>query len=401
MSERVCLIRQSVYPYELSFRREVEALHRAGFETHVICLDSIEKEHQREEVIDGVHVHRLPLKRVKSSTARYMYDYLSFTFLAALKVTGLHLRRRFVAIQVNTMPDFLVFSTLIPKLLGSKVVVMMQEPVPELWQTLRGSSPPRLLGMAEQAALSYSDAALTVTQQLKDVYVSRGADADKISVILNVPESRFLETTKEEVDETPPDTEYFTLICHGAIEDRYGQDTMLEAMARVRTEAPDIRLRILGKGSFVDEFLAHRSRLGLEDCVDFLGWVSLSTMVQEIQTADVGIVAQKSSPYSNLVHTNKMYEYISFDKPVLASRLKATEGYFGDDALRFFEPGDPESLAEGILDLYHHPEKRQSLAENAKRLYEQYKWDRQKEIYLSLYHELLNGFSPDLVAGRS
>jgi len=400
MSERICLIRQSVYPYELSFRREVEALHRAGFETHVICLDSIEKEHQREEVIDGVYVHRLPLTRVKTSVTRYMYDYLSFTFLAALKVTGLHLRRRFVAIQVNTMPDFLVFSTLIPKLLGTKVVVMMQEPVPELWKTLRASPPPRVLKMAEQAALSYSDAALTVTQQLKDVYVSRGADADKISVILNVPESRFLETVEEDLDEASPDTDHFTLICHGAIEDRYGQDTMLEAMARVRSEVPNIRLRILGKGSYVDEFLALRSRLDLEDCVDFLGWVSLSKMVQELRAADVGIVAQKSSPYSNLVHTNKMYEYISFDKPVLASRLKATAAYFGDDTLCFFEPGDPDSLAEGILDLYQHPDKRQSLAKNAKRLYEQYKWDRQKEIYLSVYRDLLNGFSPGATVGQ-
>jgi len=400
MPERICLIRQSVYPYELSFRREVEALHQAGFETHVICLDSIKKEHQQEEVIDGVYVHRLPLKRVKTGVTRYMYDYLSFTFLAALKVTGLHLQGRFVAIQVNTMPDFLVFSTLIPKLLGTKVVVMMQEPVPELWKTLRGSSPPRVLKIAEQAALSYSDAALTVTQQLKDVYVSRGADADKISVILNVPESRFLENAEEHVEDTSPDTDCFTLICHGAIEDRYGQDTMLEAMARVRSEAPNIRLRILGRGSYVDEFLALRSRLDLEDCVDFLGWVSLSKMVQELRAADVGIVAQKSSPYSNLVHTNKMYEYISFDKPVLASRLKATVAYFGDDALRYFEPGDPDCLAEGILDLYKHPDKRLSLAKNAKCLYEQYKWDRQKEIYLSVYRDLLNGFSPGVIEGQ-
>lgn len=401
MPERICLIRQSPYPYELSFRREVEALHQAGFETHVICLDSIKKDHQREEVIDGVYVHRLPLTRKKTSVARYMYDYFSFTFLAALRVTSLHLRSRFVAIQVNTMPDFLVFATLIPKLLGTKVVVMMQEPVPELWETMRDSSPPRVLRMAEQAALAYSDAALTVTQQLKDVYVSRGADADKISVILNVPESRFLESVAEEVDETPPGPEHFTLICHGAIEERYGQDTMLEALALVRTQIPNLRLRILGAGSYVNEFLALRGQLGLEDSVDFLGWVSLSKMVQELQAADVGIVAQKSSPYSNLVHTNKMYEYIFFGKPVLASRLKATAAYFGDDAIRFFEPGDPESLAEGILDLYQHPDKRQSLVKNAQRLYVQYKWDRQQEIYLSVYRDLLNEFSSDAIVGQS
>ena len=387
--KRICLIRQSVYPYELSFRREVETLHRAGFETHVICLDAPEEDnHRREEIINGVYVHRLSLTRKKSSIARYLYDYLSFSFLAALKVTSLHLRHRFAAIQVNTMPDFLVFATLIPKMLGTKLVVMMQEPVPELWQTLRNAPPPRILKIVEQAALAYAHAALTVTNQLKDVYVSRGANPDKISVILNVPETRFLES-EEKVVETPSDTKHFTLICHGAIEERYGHDTMLEAMTLVKSQIPNLRLRILGSGSYVDEFLAQRTRLGLEDCVDYLGWVSLSQLVQELRAADVGIVAQKSSPYSNLVHTNKMYEYIALGKPVLTSRLKAVEAYFSNDALRYFEPGDAESLAQAILDLYQHPDKRRRLVQNSQRLYDQYKWEQQKKIYLSVYRELL------------
>jgi len=62
--KHICLIRQSVFPYELSFRHEVETLHRAGFETHVICLDAPEEDnHRREEIVNGVHVHRLPLVR--------------------------------------------------------------------------------------------------------------------------------------------------------------------------------------------------------------------------------------------------------------------------------------------------------------------------------------------------
>jgi glycosyltransferase involved in cell wall biosynthesis len=387
--KRICLIRQSVYPYELCFRREVETLHRAGFEAHVICLDrSEENNRHKEEIINGVYVHRLPLTRKKTSIARYLYDYLSFSFLAALKVTRLHLRRPFAAIQVNTMPDFLVFATLIPRMLGTKVMVMMQEPVPELWQTLHDTPPPRILTVVEQAALAYAHAAFTVTQQLKDVYVCRGADPKNIYVILNVPDIRLLESEEETV-ETSPDTEHFTLICHGAIEERYGHDTMLEAVALVRSQIPHLRLRVLGRGSYVDEFLSQRTHLGLEDCVDYLGWVPLSQMVRELRAADVGIVAQKSSPYSNLVHTNKMYEYIAFGKPVLASRLRAVEAYFGDDALHYFKPGDPESLAEGVLELYRHPAQRRRLVENAQRLYDDYKWKKQKETYLSVYRNLL------------
>jgi glycosyltransferase involved in cell wall biosynthesis len=366
----------------------VEALHRAGYETHVITLATgDDAKARREEILDGVHVHRLPLRRKKTSMVRYVYDYLSFTLLAGLKVAQLHLRHPLAAIQVNTMPDFLVFATLLPKLLGSKVVLMMHEPVPELWQTIRGKPPPRILALVEQAALAYADRVLTVTEQLKGAYVSRGADAAKISVILNVPEGRFLELDSGAAMK-PDQAGRFTLICHGAIEERYGHDTILEAIAQVKHQIPHLRLRVLGHGSFLDEFLAQRSRLDLEDCVDYLGFVPLQQMLEELQAADVGIVAQKSSPYSNLVHTNKMYEYIHFGKPVLASRLKAVEAYFDDDSLCFFEPGDPESLAQGIVDLYRHPDKRRRLTENAQRLYNEYKWDQQRQIYLAIYHGL-------------
>lgn len=387
MNRRICFVRQSVYPYELSVRREVETMYRAGYETHIICLSA--KNHEREEVIDGVHVHRIPLGRKKTSIVRYMYDYLSFFLLATLKLTRLHFQRRFDAIQINTMPDFLVFSAFIPKLLGAKVVTMMHEPVPELWQTMHCSRPPRVLQMAEQAALRYVDASFTVTQQLKDTYVRRGADPNKISVILNVPETRFLGLDQGSAEATARDNDYFTLISHGAIEERYGHDTMLEAVALVKSQIPNFRLRILGKGSYQDEFLTQIERMELEEQVQFLGWVSRARMIQELRASDVGIVAQKSSPYSNLVHTNKMYDFIAFGKPVLASRLKSVEAYFGEDALYYFEPGDAESLAQGILDLYQHPIKREALVENSQKLYDQYKWEKQKDIYLSVYKVLL------------
>lgn len=384
MTKRVCVVRQSTYIGDMSVQREVLTLYEAGFEVHVICLDAIEAEdtYPRECVIDGVHVHRMPTTRKKRGVWRYLYDYGLFFLFASIKLTRLHLQKPFDVIQVNTMPDFLVFITMIPKLLGAKIIVMMQEPVPELWQTLRHSPAPFPIIWAEQGALWYANQALTVTEQLKQAYVSRGAQADKISVILNVPEMSLLEV------DVPPaqiDPNFFTLVCHGAIESRYGHDTMLEAIALVRSQIPQIRLRITGAGEYAEQFQTDTIRLGLQDHVEFLGWVSLKEMVQAIQSADVGIVAQKSSLYSNLVHTNKMYEYIAFGKPVLASRLQSVAAYFPNDALEYFTPADPNSLAEGIINLYQDPTRRQTLVQNAQTLYNQYRWDTQKSIYLSAY----------------
>ncbi len=386
---RMCLIRQAIYPYDLLVRREAETLCQAGYETHVICLARpAEDDNQNlEETINGVHVHHLPLMRKKTSTVRYIFDYLSFAFLACIKVTRLHLQQRFDVIQVNNMPDLLVFAAFIPKLIGAKVVSMMYEPTPELWEDLRRSHPPKILKVVEQLSLAFADFSFTVTEQLKEAYVSRGANPNKIKVVLNAPDEKFLSTQTSTPACNGPNC--FTVICHGAIEERYGQDTILEAAALARKQIPDLRVRILGKGTYVDQMLARRKQLDLENCVDYLGYVPLEQMIEELCAADLGIVAQKSSPYSNLVHTGKMYDYIAFGKPVLASRLKSVSAYFGEDALDYFEPGNPQSLADEILDLYQNPQKRKTLACNAKNLYAQYCWQTQKDIYLSAYEDLL------------
>jgi glycosyltransferase involved in cell wall biosynthesis len=316
-----------------------------------------------------------------------MFDYVSFASLAALKAARLHLRSRFDVVQVNSMPDFLVFAGIVPRLLGARLISMMYEPTPELWEDLRRSPAPLALKVAEQLSLAFAERSFTVTEQLKQAYVARGARAAKIQVVLNAPDEGFLRT---EAAQPPaaPHAGSFTVICHGAIEERYGQDTILEAIALVREQIPGLRVRILGKGTYVDRMVEQIGRLHLEGCVEYLGYVSLEQMIAELRAADVGIVAQKSSPYSNLVHTGKMYEYMALGKPVLASRLRSVEAYFDEQALAYFEPADPHSLAAGLLDLYRHPEKRASLAAHARLLYDRYCWQEQKQIYLAVYREL-------------
>jgi glycosyltransferase involved in cell wall biosynthesis len=127
----------------------------------------------------------------------------------------------------------------------------------------------------------------------------------------------------------------------------------------------------------------------VRDRVQYLGWVDMPTLVGELQSADVGIVAQKGSPYSHLVHTNKMYEYMLFDLPVVASRLRSTARYLGDDAVQYFEPGSAESLADALVALHDDPDRRRSLVDTAHERGRLLGWDAQKQIYLAAYDTVL------------
>ncbi len=251
----------------------------------------------------------------------------------------------------------------------------------ELHLKLRTAS--RILRVIAGWAVRYADAVVTVTEPLKAGLVAHGADPAKITVVLNTPDPRLFGARP--APEAAPSSAGFRLICHGAIEERYGHDTMVQAVAALRDELPGLRLIITGDGAYREEFLAQVTRLGLQERVQYLGYLPLAGLVDELARADAGLVAQKASPYSHLVHTGKMYDFLAFGKPVLASRLRAVQAYFDDASLAYFEPGNPADLARVIREVACDPARRASLVANSQRLYAQYRWEQQKEIYAAVY----------------
>ncbi len=390
---RVCIVRHYYYPEELSTRRQAEYFAGLGYQVDVICSRRSSVERLRERV-NGVNVFRMPISHQRKGVAWYLVEYTAFFLMAAALLFWLHLRNRYDVVQVNTMPDLLAFVTLLPRLLGAKVVVFMQEPMPEIWVTKMGLDATWkrlvycLLVRSEQLTLRYAQRVLTVTEQLKETYVSRGAQADKITVILNVPDTGLFKPLPARAT---PDKATFDLTCHGAIEKRYGQDIALRAVALLKDEIPGLRLNVLGRGEYEPELTALTRELGLEERVRFWGFVSLEQLIQLLGASDVGLVPVRRNVYSDMVHTNKMFEFMAMDKPVIISRTRAVEAYFKDSCLKLFEPGDELDLARAILELYRSPDRGRNMAKNARRAYEAYQWDIERIKCLRVFEELLEG----------
>jgi glycosyltransferase involved in cell wall biosynthesis len=338
-------------------------------------------------------------RRMGYGKARSVFDYGYFFTLAAAHLTARHLRRPYQVVQANSMPDFLVFAALVPKLLGSRVIAFMGEPTPELAETLYGAGwLNRVLVFIEQSALRFADHSLTVTDQLKEQYVKRGAAADRITVVLNGADPATMLTGKPAIPAAGRSG--FIAVCHGAIEDRYGQDTIIEAARLLHDEAPDVRFVITGRGSLADQITRAIADYGLQDTVRFEGWVTRTKLADILCSADVGIVAQKASPYSHLVHTNKMIDYWMFGLPVVASRLRAVSETYGDDVIEYFEPGSAADLAAAIRRLRCNQDRRTELAGNGKLAMLTSGWNAQREIYLSIFASVL-GESYDGKADRT
>src|ERR1041384_642056 len=104
-SVRVCIVRQRDV-YEPQIQRVAEALTRAGYDVEVLCMRG--KGQPRATEGNGVRITGLRASLTRGNKLRYAFDYGWFFTPAAATLTGQHLRRRYAAIQVYTMPDFLV-----------------------------------------------------------------------------------------------------------------------------------------------------------------------------------------------------------------------------------------------------------------------------------------------------
>jgi glycosyltransferase involved in cell wall biosynthesis len=385
--KKVCIIRQGYFPHDVRVRKEALALIDKGYHVDVICLQDPGEE--REKVYRGVNIYRIPMQHRRGSVLNYLYEYLTFFFLAGLKVSSLFFRNRYDFIQVNTLPDFLVFATLIPKIFGARVILDLHEPAPELWGSIFGFDRKfliRIVKFAEQISIRYADKAITVSEQMKGNYINRGAPPSKISVILNVPNLEFNPDRYKEYYQNHTN-EKFLLICHGLIVKRYGQQTLIKAVSLLKDKIPSIQLNILGKGEYEGELKKLVSDIHLEDYVRFHGVIPFDDMIKMIAKSDIGVVPVERNPYSDLVHTNKMFELIAMKKPVIISKTRAVEEFFSPDnsCLKFFESGDEKGLAGCILELYNNPEKREKMVKNAYAKFESVRWEKMQEVYCSLF----------------
>ncbi|HEX9047677.1 MAG TPA: glycosyltransferase, partial [Verrucomicrobiae bacterium] len=165
--KRAAVVLYSYYATDPRPRRESEALQQAGMDVDVICLRQDNRE-PALEVLNGVRIYRVPLKRRRAGRLTYALQYFSFLVTAFLLLSWWRLSRRYHLVHVHNMPDVLVFSALLPKLLGARVILDLHDPMPELLETIFRLEPDsmsvRMLKFMEKRSVAFADHVLTVNQ---------------------------------------------------------------------------------------------------------------------------------------------------------------------------------------------------------------------------------------------
>jgi glycosyltransferase involved in cell wall biosynthesis len=392
---RVAVVRQGYLEIDPRVQREVHALLQAGHEVDVIALR--DEGMPRIERRGGLTIRRLPLPRRRGGAIAYLGDYALFFLAASALLTFLHLRRRYDLVQVHSLPDPLVFAALVPKLTGARVILDLHECMPEFFATKFGVGLDhpgvRAVAAAEQASIRFADAAITCTAQMREAFVERGAEPEKIGLVHNTAEEDVFDPQAHPPREREPGR--FTLICHGSVEERYGIDNVIRAVALLADEIPELQLEVYGKGSQLRELRELAAQLDVRDRVHFTGrWVPIEELVDALADADAGVVAMRRDAFRDLVHCNKMYDLMAMRRPVITSRTRSVEAYFSDQALQYFDDDDPEDLARAIREVHADPELGRRLVAHAEEEVEPYRWPHQREQYQRYVLSAASGSRP-------
>jgi glycosyltransferase involved in cell wall biosynthesis len=158
---------------------------------------------------------------------------------------------------------------------------------------------------------------------------------------------------------------------------------LLEALAKLRTERPEVHLVVIGKRKAGGASDATIRSLGLEDAVEFVTGVPEHRIIELYSEAQLAVVPSLYEGFSL-----PAIEAMSCGTPVVATTggaIPEVVGRDGDTAL-LVPPGDSEALAARIRDALDTPDLRATVgARGRKRVVDHWSWRHTAEKTVEQY----------------
>jgi glycosyltransferase involved in cell wall biosynthesis len=392
--KRVGLVSLTPYPGDPRPRRAADVFVRQGMNVDYICV-TFGKAPLHEKT-NGINVFRVPMACERGGKVAYAYKYSAFILASAVILGARLCQRRYDLIYINNMPDILVVSALLPKMLGAKVILDLHDPMPELMETIFVKDPNstgvRLIKWLEKWSMARADQVLTVNKACQRIFAARSCPLEKIGVIMNSPDGSIFPFRPVRSRPVPNrnGNAPFVVMYHGTLVERNGVDLAIEAVTRVRTKVPTVQLHIYGWTTpFLEKVMQSVRDRGMEQSVLYLGSKSMEELVNVIDACDVGVIPNHRNAFTEINTPTRIFEYLALGKPVIAPRTPGIQDYFDEDSLLFFEAGKADELAERIEFVASHRSEALRITERGQQVYKAHSWKQERQTLVSVIASLL------------
>lgn len=379
----VCMIAYAQFGPDARINSYVKTIQRTGGSVDLFVLREAGKGDSEQD--GNVTLHYLAEKYQGSQSIVYMLSYVLFFLKALYRVSYKALRRRYDAVHVHNMPNFIIFSAVLAKMLGARLLLDVHDLMPVNYMVKFGvenTHPLIRILVFEQKLSARMASHVLCADHMQQRYLEEvcGISSDKIMVIMNLPdEEAFQKRTAPRADGR------FHIVYHGTIAKRLGIDVLLQAISRIDDEIP-VHLSIYGSGDYLPEALKLSDSLGLNGKVYFSrSYFPAERISEMVSGMDLGVVGNRRSlATERFMMPVKLLEYVYLGIPVVAPRLPIIQSYFNEDMLAYYEPENADDMARAIVELYRSIEARAVLSEKASQFYKGHSWKAQGERYMKL-----------------
>lgn len=383
----ICMIAYTFYEVDNRVKRYAETLSELGFVVDVVALRSA-PDMPSYEVLNKVNVYRIQDRIInENSNLSYLWRVLKFLFKSFWFVTKNNFTKKYKLVHVHSVPDFEVFSALIPKIFGAKVFLDIHDIVPEFYNSKFGTTDKSLVYKAllllEKVSIGFSDHVIISNHIWEKRIIQRSTQPDKCTTILNYPDENVFQPAEKKKEDK------LIMIYPGTLNWHQGVDIAIKAFSYIAQEITDLEFHIYGDGPEKPHLEQLIDKFNLNNRIFLKGFVPTHEMAKYMAQADIGVVPKRNDSFGGEAFSTKTLEFMSLKVPIIVSRTIIDQFYFNSDIVRFFSPNDPKDLSVAICDMVLNKNLREELKSNAYQFVQENKWGVKKEIYLGLIDRYL------------
>ncbi|WP_457673016.1 glycosyltransferase family 4 protein [Thiolapillus sp.] len=355
--------------------------------------------------VDVMHAAETRMAPVADTASSSLYSRLfryltrhapQFIFEAAELAYNLwawrHLSRRLRREQVDIFYERYAFFSFVGTWLARRRNIPSILEVNEIAgiERARGQSLPWLARKVEAAVFRRADRILVVSSFLRQTLVQRGVEEEKIRVIPNaVREDALADGSRpgRAVRDRLALQKRLVVGFVGQIVRWDRLDLLLEDVAQLKPDWPELHLLVVGPCRFMDELREQVARLGLEADVTLTGPVERGEVVAYIDAMDICVLPH-SNPFGSPI---VMFEYMALGKPVLAVDVGPVRDVIEDGVNGcLFPAGDRKAFRRRLAALLADHALRERVGrQGLEDVRARHTWTRNGERILQIMNELL------------
>lgn len=388
----ICMLAYSFYENDSRIKQYAHALVARGDTVDVIALRRPGQE--AHSILNGVNVFRIQTRTVNErGPFSYLFRIIRFLVLAAGFIAWRHVSRRYQLIHVHSVPDFLVFAAVVPKIFGTPVILDIHDVLPEFYaskfRVSLDSFSFRCLVLVERLSIAFANHVIVANHLWCERVAARCGHPEKCSPIRNYPPLGLFNPQVR-----TRNTGKFLITYPGSLNWHQGVDVAIAAFARIKDQMPDAEFHVYGEGPAKESLIKLAENLGLSDRVIFHGLIPTEEIVKVMADTDLAVEPKRAgSQFGNEALSMKIFEFMAVGVPLVVSRTRIHQYYYSDSLVCYYEDDNDEQLAANILFLRNNSSRRKQQVSNSLQYVEAHNWGVEKSEYLRIVDSLVNKLS--------